>query len=92
MQIIEDLAEFPPSLSYPVMTIGVFDGVHLGHQLILQRLTERAKKMEGTSVILTFTPHPQKIISPARAPLLLQTRQQKEKTLIIPLVLSIKKP
>ncbi len=81
MQIIEDLAEFPPSLSYPVMTIGVFDGVHLGHQLILQRLTERAKKMEGTSVILTFTPHPQKIISPARAPLLLQTRQQKEKIL-----------
>ena len=81
MQIIEDLAEFPPSLSYPVMSIGVFDGVHLGHQLILQRLTERAKRMEGTSVILTFTPHPQKIISPARAPLLLQTRQQKEKIL-----------
>lgn len=81
MQIIEDLAEFPQSLSYPVMAIGVFDGVHLGHQLILQRLTERAKKKEGTSVILTFTPHPQKIISPARAPLLLQTRQQKEKIL-----------
>jgi riboflavin kinase/FMN adenylyltransferase len=81
MQIIEDLAEFPQSLSFPVMTIGVFDGVHLGHQLILQRLTARAKKKEGTSVILTFTPHPQKIISPARAPLLLQTRQQKEKIL-----------
>ena len=81
MQIIEDLTRFPTSLSYPVMTIGVFDGVHLGHQLILQRLTERAKKKNGTSVLLTFTPHPQKIISPAQAPLLLQTRHQKEKIL-----------
>ena len=63
------------------MTIGVFDGVHLGHQLILQRLTERAKKKNGTSVLLTFTPHPQKIISPSQAPLLLQTRHQKEKIL-----------
>ncbi len=60
------------------MTIGVFDGVHLGHQLILQRLIERAREKNGTSVLLTFTPHPQKIISPAQAPLLLQTRPQKE--------------
>jgi riboflavin kinase/FMN adenylyltransferase len=81
MQIIQDLAEFPRSLSYPVMTIGVFDGVHLGHQRILERLTERAQKKKGTSVILTFTPHPQKIISPAQAPLLLQTRDQKEEIL-----------
>ena len=81
MQIIEDLAKFPQSLSYPVMTIGVFDGVHLGHQLILRRLSERAREKKGTSVLLTFTPHPQKIISPAQAPLLLQTRQQKEKIL-----------
>jgi riboflavin kinase/FMN adenylyltransferase len=81
MRIIEDLAQFPPSLSYPVMTIGVFDGVHLGHQLTLQRLTAQAKKKNGTSVLLTFTPHPQKIISQAQAPLLLQTRHQKEKIL-----------
>jgi riboflavin kinase/FMN adenylyltransferase len=78
MRIIEDLAEFPSSLSYPVMTIGVFDGVHLGHQLILQRLIERAREKNGTSVLLTFTPHPHKIISPDQAPLLLQTRHQKE--------------
>ncbi len=81
MQIIQNLTDIPRSLSYPVMTIGVFDGVHSGHQLILDRLSQRAREKKGTSVLLTFTPHPQKIISPAQAPLLLQTRHQKEKIL-----------
>ncbi|MEE8349328.1 MAG: bifunctional riboflavin kinase/FAD synthetase [Acidobacteriota bacterium] len=81
MQIIQSLTDFPRSLSYPVMTIGVFDGVHSGHQLILDRLSQRAREKKGTSVLLTFTPHPQKIISPAQAPLLLQTRHQKERIL-----------
>ena len=77
MHIVNDLAEFPQSLDYPVMTIGVFDGVHCGHQLILQRLVQRAQEKGGTAVVLTFTPHPQKVISPGKAPLLLQTRHQK---------------
>ncbi|MDA2934681.1 bifunctional riboflavin kinase/FAD synthetase [Acidobacteria bacterium AH-259-D05] len=77
MEIINGLTHFPQALDYPVMTIGVFDGVHRGHQFILQQLAKRAQMKGGTAVLLTFTPHPQKIISPAKAPLLLQTKQQK---------------
>ena len=78
MQIVEDL---PQGLSYPIMTIGVFDGLHFGHQEILRRLVQRAKEKNGTSVLLTFTPHPQKIISPVAAPPLLQTFSQKAELL-----------
>jgi riboflavin kinase/FMN adenylyltransferase len=81
MQIIHDLTQFPRSFSYPIMTIGVFDGVHGGHQVILEQLVKRAGEKKGTSILLTFSPHPQKIISPEDAPLLLQTELQKEKIL-----------
>lgn len=78
MQIVEDL---PQGLRYPIMTIGVFDGLHFGHQEILRRLVARATEKNGTSVLLTFTPHPQKIISPVDAPPLLQTFSQKAEML-----------
>ena len=81
MIILDDLDSELNSLPYPVVAIGVFDGVHLGHQAILRRLVERARKVGGTSVVLTFDPHPQKVISPADAPLLLQTREQKQELL-----------
>lgn len=81
MQIIEDLKNLPPRLPYPVATIGVFDGLHLGHQAIVKRVVQRAREMNGTAILLTFSPHPQKIISPADAPSLLQLPAQKHRLL-----------
>ena len=44
----------------PVVTVGMFDGVHLGHQKILKRLKEAAKEQNGESVVFTLDPHPRK--------------------------------
>jgi riboflavin kinase/FMN adenylyltransferase len=55
----------------PVLTLGNFDGVHRGHQQILDRVVERAKECHGTSVVLTFQPHPAVILAPSRAPALI---------------------
>jgi riboflavin kinase/FMN adenylyltransferase len=48
----------------PVVTIGSFDGVHVGHKAILKRLNELAKQYEGESVVITFEPHPRKVLYP----------------------------
>jgi len=46
------------------LTVGTFDGVHLGHQKIIARMIDLAKKTNGESVIFTFNPHPRKVVSP----------------------------
>lgn len=64
----------------PVVTIGTFDGVHLGHQKVINRLNEIAKKHHGESVIFTFYPHPRMITSPNESNLrLLTTLEEKIK-------------
>ncbi len=57
----------------PVVTIGTFDGVHLGHQKVILRLNEFAKKHNGESVIFTFYPHPRLVTSPHETNLRLLT-------------------
>ncbi len=63
MKIYNHLSEFK-RLNNAVATIGTFDGVHFGHQKIINRLCELAKSTGGESVILTFFPHPRLIIDP----------------------------
>ena len=46
----------------PIITVGTFDGVHLGHQKILKRINKIAQKNNGESVLLTFDPHPRKVL------------------------------
>jgi len=57
----------------PVLTIGTFDGVHLGHRKIIDRLRLLAKKINGESVIFTFDPHPRKVVAPTESNLRILT-------------------
>ena len=59
------------------VTIGNFDGVHLGHQRILRNLIERSLETDSQSVVLTFFPHPARVLRPQKAPPLLMTLQQR---------------
>jgi riboflavin kinase/FMN adenylyltransferase len=60
-----------------VVSVGNFDGLHLGHQRILRALVERARAAHELAGIVTFDPHPMKILRPQQAPLLLQTLEQR---------------
>jgi len=60
-----------------VLTLGVFDGLHLGHQLIVSRVVERARALQAVPTVVTFDPHPRAVLHPESAPPLLQTFDQK---------------
>src|SRR5215213_480872 len=60
-----------------VLTLGVFDGLHLGHQLIIGRVVERARAVRAVPTVITFDPHPRAVLHPQSAPPLLQTFDQK---------------
>jgi len=81
MIIYEELSKFniPDN---PVVTIGTFDGVHLGHRKILERVCNIAETTNGTSVIITFWPHPRLVLYPEETDLkLLSTFKEKAKVL-----------
>ncbi len=60
-----------------VLTLGVFDGLHLGHQLIMRTVVERARAIGAVPTAITFDPHPRSVLHPASSPPLLQTLDQK---------------
>jgi len=76
-RIIHDLAELQSPLRNPVLTIGNFDGVHRGHLALFERVKIRARAIGGVSVVMTFQPHPLKIMKPEKAPPLITPTQQK---------------
>ena len=61
----------------PVVTVGTFDGVHRGHQSIIKKLVEKAKRKKRKSVLVTFEPHPQSVVAPKSAPRILTTLEEK---------------
>ena len=63
MKVYHNLNEFKP-LRQAIATVGTFDGVHVGHQKLLKRIQELAKKEGGESVLLTFHPHPRLVLFP----------------------------
>ena len=63
------------------ITVGTFDGVHLGHQKIITQLVKKAKQKNCGTLLLTFDPHPRKVVQPSNAPLLLQTIEERSEIL-----------
>jgi riboflavin kinase/FMN adenylyltransferase len=81
MQIFRHVND--PGLSLPasVVTLGNFDGIHLGHQALIQGTVADAKNLAIPSVVLTFEPHPLKVLAPERAPKMLLTHKEKMRLL-----------
>jgi riboflavin kinase/FMN adenylyltransferase len=77
MILLKDLDRIPPFTAPVILTIGNFDGLHRGHKRILRKVISRAREEGGTSVVVTFEPHPLKVLYPERAPQLIQTLSQK---------------
>lgn len=71
MHVIDDIRSAPVDLPGLVVTIGSFDGVHLGHRAILDAVVRRARAINGTAAVLTLRPHPREFFSPEHAPSLL---------------------
>ena len=80
MKTIHGIENFPADEA-SIVTIGTFDGVHLGHQQILKQLIDTSRKSKLKSVLLTFFPHPRVVLQPDISMRLIQTIQEREKAL-----------
>src|SRR4029077_15560361 len=98
MKIYHSLDEVPADFGPSALTIGNFDGVHLGHRRILKRVVAVAAEQGWKPSVLTFDPHPTRIVAPERAPRLLTRperraelmREEKiEQVLILPFTLEV---
>jgi riboflavin kinase / FMN adenylyltransferase len=67
----------PTRWVYPVLALGNFDGLHRGHIKIIERVKRRANERGATSVVMTFDPHPPRVVRPDKAPPLLMTKAQR---------------
>jgi riboflavin kinase / FMN adenylyltransferase len=77
MKIIEETKHIEMPVHNAVVAIGNFDGVHIGHQALLQTVVEKAHTIGGTAVALTFDPHPMRVISANEQPPLITLKEQK---------------
>lgn len=100
MRIFRSLPELADDFGPCAITIGNFDGVHIGHQQIMRRVAAIAHEHGWQAAALTFDPHPTKLVAPARAPRLLTTPEQRasllldqgiDKVLILPFTAEIAK-
>src|SRR5271165_6299072 len=71
MQVFHKLEEVPPQIGPTIVSVGNFDGVHRAHQEVVRRMAERAHSLGGKAVVVTFEPHPFRILRPDVAPKLL---------------------
>lgn len=76
MKVYRNLEAFQ-NVNNPVLTTGTFDGVHIGHQKIIQQINDVANQVGGESVLLTFHPHPRMVLFPNDSIKLISTQQEK---------------
>jgi len=93
MRVFRSLEEARSQFAPSVISIGNFDGVHIGHRELLRRVKVRAAKTQAKPSVITFHPHPAQVVAPERAPLLLTTPEERvalmavegiEQVLIVP--------
>jgi len=77
MEILRSISELDQLRGPLFLAIGVFDGVHLGHQAVISTSTRHAHSADGTPVVVTFDPHPAKVLRPNDAPHLLTSTHHK---------------
>jgi len=77
LKVYHGSKNFPASVPRPVVALGNFDGVHLAHREMFRLTRKLAKKLKGTAVTYTFSPHPVKVLSPATAPAMINTLEQR---------------
>ena len=101
MKIVASLEDIELPIKNSVITIGNFDGVHIGHQALLHTVVERAHAIGGTGVAITFDPHPMRVLAVAEHPPLITLTEQKteliaksgiEVLICIPFILRIGSP
>lgn len=81
MQVIRDLDSLPPALRSGAVAVGNFDGVHVGHARILERLVAKARQLAAAAVVFTFDPPAAAILRPGQAPPLLTSTARKAQLL-----------
>lgn len=74
MEIIKKLSGLTKKYPRPVVALGMFDGVHLGHATVIRHAIEKAKAIDGTAIVFTFSNHPLTVIAPDAAPLMIGSR------------------
>ncbi len=80
MEVINGLENIKKPFKNPVLTIGNFDGVHLGHQQLFKHVLKRAKEIDGEAIVMTFYPHPLKVLKPENSgPPVITCHEQKIK-------------
>jgi len=82
MGIFRSLADLPSDFGPCAITVGNFDGVHIGHQQIIRRVVDSARELGWKAAALTFDPHPTRLVAPARAPRLLTTPEQRAQLML----------
>jgi riboflavin kinase/FMN adenylyltransferase len=75
--LITDLKEITTPFTKSVITLGNFDGLHLGHQELIRKVIRRAKELGAYSIVVTFRPHPLKILAPEKCPPLISIYEEK---------------